>query len=318
MKTRPLLPHEARQLNISWVHAIGIKDNSNAGREFVTTNSFLSSGTRNIAAVRITRAYNLGNHIRQVVNAIRFAEMHDIRAVLLPENSPFSDGQVGAVEIVRDKANGSQWQHSSILSGTFFYFRRLGIEANQLERGRVITALRDSFDWRSAGDVSDSTLTIHLRAGDSFDSSPHPLYAPPPLSFFLGSIDAADASKVSIVAQSMDHPYVASLQSYCDERAISFEVISSDLQTDFGRLLSSSSLCISQGTLGIAAGWLSTSCNTIYAYERNSEEIATTTELGIETVHAKSTTRPQAWKGSDDQFKQLMDISTPLVWDQIR
>lgn len=311
---RPLLPWEARRLGISWPYSIGRKANKSAGREIILKNTM--SGTVIFNEVKISRRYNLGNHIRQVSNAIRFAELNDIPSVRLPPGSFFSSGGVGDVELTVSDAPLAM-SRPAYLSGDFFYFEKLGIPLERLERGRVIRALRPRVPLL-LNTTSVAKLGIHLRSGDTFTPNPHPLYMPPPLRFFLDAIERSQSSHaggVHLICQDLAHPYVGPIAEYCSQQNIDCEVTSSSLDEDFRSLARFEELCISQGTLALAAAWLSSHCKTIFGFERDLGELRTTAELGIRLEHATSRTDLGLWKGTDGQMSLLSDPNAAsLSW----
>lgn len=311
---RPLLPSEARRLGISWPYSLGLKANPNAGREVILTNSLLPSAA--FSEVAISRCYNLGNHVRQVSNAIRFAELNDIQRVYLPIGSMFSEGHVGRVQLICDRSERSI-ERSVRISGDYFYYEKIGIPLERLERGRIVMDLRSCMPLLR--DVKDiPKLGIHLRAGDTFTRDPHPLYMPPPLRFFLDSIERSQASRaegVHLICQDLNHPYVQPISAYCSEQDIACEASSSSLEEDFKLLSSFQELCLSQGTLALAAAWLSEKCKTIYAFERDASELLTTREVGIHVEHATSRTGLGPWTGEENQMALLSDPSAAsLKW----
>lgn len=308
---RPLFPWEASSLGLSWLHSVGRKDNPNAGREIVLTNRLVPFGQFDVVVV--SRRFNLGNHIRQVSNAVRFAEVRGIPTVRLPKGSIFSPGSLGSVELISSEESAGTRQ----LYADFFYFQRYGLSTEQLERARVTQALRSRISLL-ADSVSIPRLGLHLRAGDTFSDRPHPLYMPPPLRFFLESIEQSQAATVGgvhLVCQELSHPYVEPIKAHCSARGIACSVTSSTLDDDFKALASFEELCLSQGTLALAAAWLSRHCKRIFAFQREDIELTTSAQMGIEVCHAIATEELGPWMGTESQMNQLADpSSTELVW----
>ncbi|WP_432393354.1 hypothetical protein ACRQ5B_08995 [Pseudarthrobacter sp. L19] len=291
---------------------MGIRANINAGREFLLSNSVFPAP--HFREFRIHRRYNLGNHLRQVVNAVRFAELHQVPSVRLPADSFFMPGQVGDVRLLE---HGTADQVRPILVGDFFYYEKLGVDIQNLQRARVLRNLRPlAIDLQATEPVEK--LGIHLRAGDAFEPNPHPSYMPPPLSFFLESIQKSNrriGGGVHLVCQELSHPYVEPIKAFCKLEGIRLEISSSSLSEDFRLLASFRELCLSQGTLGLAAAWLSAHCQRVFAFERESNEISTTLELGLQVDEAASAVPFGAWQALPEQIARLTDISaSPLIW----
>lgn len=313
---RPLLPSETHRLAISWPYSVGFRANPNAGREFIYTNKLLPSG--NFSQVQISRRFNLGNNIRQTVNAVRFAELHAIPVVALPSGSIFSSGMAGEIELVQ--SSNTLYGGARALIGDFFYFEKIGIPIHLLQRGRILKNLRPLVPLLSEKKMM-AKLGIHLRSGDTFSSNPHPLYMPPPLKFFFESITRSQANGttgVHVICQDLHHPYIAALAEFCRERKIEYSVISSSLEDDFKSLASFEELCISQGTLALAAAWLSGGCKKIFAFQRDSDEILTTAELGIRVESAQSVRPLGPWTGTESQMRQLSDpLTIDVRWESV-
>lgn len=306
---RPLIPSEAKRFGIDLEYAWGRKANPNAGREFVVMSPWMARGK--VENIHIWRKFNLGNHVRQVVNAVRFAEIHNIRNVYLPEGSVFGEGKIGAVQL---RPHNSGVDSGRSLHGDFFYYEKLGISDKDLDRARILRQLRPLVSWDVRASLP-STLTIHLRAGDSFDPNPHPLYAPPPLAFFLGAIEKTFAKKVLVVAQNVSHHYIEELREYCRGAEIEFFIESGTLEEDFGLLMGARNLCLSQGTLALAAAWLSPHCQTVYGFDRDSNEIMTTSHLGIETRSVTFKTGYEPWRNKPEQIQRLLEARPDdLAW----
>lgn len=269
--------------------------------------------------ILISRRFNLGNHIRQISNAVRFAELNAIPRVYLPAGSGFSAGHIGRVELIGGD-NPREATKLARLSGDYFYYEKLGIPLERLDRGRIVAGLRSRMPLLINASVVPK-LGIHLRAGDTFASNPHPLYMPPPLRFFLDSIERSQTKRakgVHLVCQDLGHPYVQPISDYCSQRDIDSEVTSSSLDEDFKLLASFEELCLSQGTLALAAAWLSNHCTTIFAFERDQSELLTTCEVGIQVEHATSRTDLGPWRGAESQMKQLSDPSAAsLRWQSM-
>jgi hypothetical protein len=303
------MPSEAKKFGIDLEYAWGRKANPNAGREFVVTSPWIARGK--VENLHIWRKFNLGNHVRQVANAVRFAEIHNIRNVYLPEGSVFGEGDLGAVQLRPHDSGGDSGR---TLHGDFFYYEKLGISDDDLDRARILRQLRPMVGWEVRPSLP-STLTIHLRAGDSFGSSPHPLYAPPPLAFFLGAIEKSFAKQILVIAQSVSHHYVEAIRAYCRDTGKEFFIESGTLEEDFGLLMGARNLCLSQGTLALAAAWLSPHCETVYGFDRDSNEIMTTSHLNIETRSVTLKSGHEPWRNEPEQLQRLLNTRPDeLAW----
>lgn len=304
---RPLLPNEAARLGVDWGFSLGKRREGQAGPEFMMIRGY---GTGLPGALRIRKAFNLGNHVRQVLNAIRFAELSDIDTILLPRGSIFSSGKVCGISLLSSEAE----VRGRLLEGTFFYPAGLGLPLSQLERDRILLELRSLIPRRPAEVFWE--FVAHLRAGDVFDPNPHPKYGPPPLRFYLDAIMLSGASRILIVSQSLQHPYIPLIAEWCRQREIEIMIQCSDLKSDFAALLNARTICVSQGTLSLAAAWLSDVCRTAFTYEREREEDQVLERLGMQLFRGSSPVAPREWDGSENQLKLLADPDLQIDWSQ--
>lgn len=305
----PLSPAFARKLGISWRYALGFKQNRNAGREPLTLSGSCHGA---ITHLGIRRTYNLGNHLRQIGNAYRFAQLHGVGAIVLPADSWFDPGLVDGIRFT--KAGDRNTTPTRQLIGDFFYPEGLGITYQDLERAQVIKKLRSLFRYTPYA-VQAPGLVVHLRGGDALESNPHPRYSPPPLAFFLEVIQRAAQPSVTVVTQDSTHPYLPYLERHCRLNDISYHCQSSSLEHDFRTMMSATALCVSQGTLALAASWMSPLTKQVFAFDKDEHEIATTIELGQTLHHAWSDLVGQDWAGSEQQKARLLLVkASDLQW----
>ncbi len=266
--------------------------------------------------IRIRKPYNLGNHIRQVMNSVRLAELIGASYVCLPSKSPFVAGNVGQVQL-RISEEYRKKRLRKELVGTFFYNESVGVQNPNLDSARILRDLRSLFSPVPEQPLlASDCLVIHLRAGDVFDANPHPLYGPPPLRFYFESIEKSKATSIHIVTQSLGHPYIPLLETWCLERGTPITVSSSDLSSDFNLMRGSQMLCISQGTLALAAAWLSTSCSIVFCFDRTNQDLVALRDLGVEINCARGFDYPVTWTASAHEIALLTSLNRGrIVWE---
>jgi len=306
---RILFPQEARRLGIQWLPALGVRPRGQAGAEYFRVYGKLGTHPR---SVRVRKAFNLGNHVRQVANAVRFAEVLGAETVELPRGSIFRTGSVGNVRVIGQSEEPAE----GTIESTFFYYERMGLTFADLDRARILESLRALLPPTIPRGISGPGVALHLRAGDVFQANPHPRYGPPPLKFYLESLEMSGSDRVHVVTQSLDHPYLREIERWAQVRGVSIEVSASDLATDFEVMRSASRLCISQGTLALAAAWLSPTCQAVYTYEREDEENAVLRELGVRVHAASGRDFPKEWDGSSEQLRRLMSVDGRVEWSE--
>ncbi|UOE44320.1 hypothetical protein [Agromyces larvae] len=256
--------------------------------------------------------HNIGNHVFAVANAVRLAERLGAGTVVLPQDSIFNPGSVGAIELTKarvpDGATG--------IFGSFFYFDSLGFTRTTLERARVLLALRD----RLPEQQQSEDFVLHLRAGDVFRPRPHPRYAPPPLDYYLAAIEKTAPARVVAVTQSHDHPYLRVISLHCRSQGIDFLEVNGSAEADFHRLRSARTLCVSQGTFAVSAAWLSKNCDSLLQFDQGPLPPYTTfypeisQQLGIHVALATATGHPREWHGTAAELVELMSRRNRIDW----
>ena len=205
-----------------------------------------------LGGVHVKRWHNFGNMLIQLCNAFAFAQEHGLEVVSGPEQPWFREGRVDGVRFV----SGRRAQRD-LLQGPFFYRHPLGLSSDVRLAHAHAAHLRKLFTVEPTADRRPRQLVIHVRSGDVFGANPHPDYGPPALGYYLSALEQADPRRVLVVAQDHDHPFFPDLAAACAAGGVGFEVQVSSLEDDLRSLTSASMLCLSQGTLGVAAALLS-------------------------------------------------------------
>lgn len=254
-----------------------------------------------LRGVHVRQWHNFGNMVWQVTHALMFADRHGVDVVTGPENPWFDTGPARGVRLAFGRP-----PRRPALAGNFFYLQPLGLEGPGREP--YLAALRDRFVLRDQADPSREDLVIHLRSGDVFGTSPHPAYWPPTLGYYLGAIALSGARSVRVVSQDWAHPFLVPLQRWCAEHGLTCEVQVSDLTRDLLALTSARVLCLSQGTMGLAAASLSYRAETVFVpFERDARELV---GLGLD-VHAEAVAEPpdrKPWVASESQVSSLLAV----------
>jgi hypothetical protein len=251
-----------------------------------------------IATVRIRGWHNLGNMVQQLLHALTFAERHGIGLVSGPATPWFRAGTVAGVRL----SFGSPFDRPALV-GHYFYPQPLGL-AEPWRQAHHLRGLRDLFAVDPDPTVSPDAMVVHLRSGDVFGEDPHPDYRPPHLDYYTSVLTHADVGAVRLVSQDWVHPLLRPLQAWCDERGIRTEVqVSDDLRTDLATLVAGTTLCISQGTLGLSAGWLSQSVRAIYLPP--GAHVTELRALGVRVFEAELPDSGEPWRASPDQLAAL-------------
>ena len=151
----------------------------------------------------------LGNNIKQLSNIIdiAIAYKHNIKINIKKLN--FFD--LSVIENYFNKYNNSEiitenkthFFDRSILSFPNDIFKQ-----NIEERNKI---LQKAFLINNINKLPENDIIIHIRSGDIFLSNPHPLYVPPPLSYYIKEINKRKYEKIHIICEDTINPVVNEL-----------------------------------------------------------------------------------------------------------
>lgn len=262
-----------------------------------------------IASVRIRRWHNLGNQVHQLLHALAFAEQNGIETVSGPATEWFRSGPVDGIRLVL----GGRFARPALV-GHYFYLQPLGV-AEPWRRTHHLRGLRDLFAVDPDPTVAADEMVVHLRSGDVFGTDPHPDYWPPHLGYYTSAISHAvhqgEAASVRLVCQDLVHPLLDPLRAWCGDRGLAVTVqVSDDLRADVATLVAGRTLCVSQGTLGLSAGWLSPVVRTVYLPP--GAHVRDLLDLGVRVLEAELPAGGEAWHASPEQVAGLRRAAAPV------
>ena len=261
-----------------------------------------------LATLRIRSWHNFGNMVYQLLHALAFAEERGVPAISGPPLPWFRGGTVAGVAL----RLGQPFKRPALV-GHYFYPQPLGLR-EPFRRPHLIRGLRDLFDVTEAdrpGPATPGEMVVHLRSGDVFGADPHPDYWPPSLAYYTAALADAAPSAVRLVCQDRVHPLLGPLEEWGRRHGVPVRVqVSDDLRADLATLTEASTLCISQGTLGLAAAWLSPNVQRVYLPRgAHTEELRA---LGTAVVEAVLPAPTHAWRASPEQVTTLSDHAHPV------
>jgi hypothetical protein len=100
------------------------------------------------------------------------------------------------------------------------------------------------------------------------------------------------------------HPVLEPLRGWCLARGLGATVqVSDDLHADVATLVAGRTLGISQGTLGLSAGWLSPVLRTVYLPP--GAHVRDLLDLGVRVLEADLPGTGEPWRASADQVAAL-------------
>jgi hypothetical protein len=246
--------------------------------------------------------------VYQLLHALAFAEERGVPAISGPPLPWFRGGKVAGVAL----RLGQPFKRPALV-GHYFYPQPLGLR-EPFRRPHLIRGLRDLFDVTEAdrpGPATPGEMVVHLRSGDVFGADPHPDYWPPSLAYYTAALADAAPRAVRLVCQDRVHPLLGPLEEWGRRHGVPVRVqVSDDLRADLATLTEASTLCISQGTLGLAAAWLSPNVQRVYLPRgAHTEELRA---LGTAVVEAVLPAPADAWRASPQQVATLSDHAHPV------
>jgi hypothetical protein len=150
----------------------------------------------------------LGNNILQLSHAIAIAIVHKHNFKFNVKNHDFFD-------LVTIKEYFEKYNNNETITDkhNYFYTDRNEIlqkvcNENVDERNQI---LKKAFLIKNINKLNENDLVIHIRSGDIFSSTPHPMYVPPPLSYYVKEINKFDYEKIHIICEDTSNPVVNKL-----------------------------------------------------------------------------------------------------------
>jgi len=270
-----------------------------------------------VRVLRVSHWLRFGNSVKQLINVFLVADQLNAEQIQFPQPHPFfASVRAGNFNL----SWGTAKPTSPALEGEFFNskaFRLKGKASNiarvviELVRPMLAETLR-SPDPR----VQDSDLVLHFRGGDVFRQTmrPHPLYAQPPLSFYLSVVEREGPNRVWLVFEDRSNPCVEAAASELKRQGYPVILQSGTLAEDIRVLLSATRFASARGTFGEMIAHLSHRLQRAYFFERPRLEVLR--RLGIEAILAKdvggeftSKLLSNNWEASPEQ--QAMLLSYP-------
>lgn len=190
----------------------------------------------------------LGNNILQLIRAIHYCRMCGSNLVKFPKHVFLTN-----IQIVVN--GGLDERH---IHDTFFSLKHFGISDPEPHEMRSLfrTYIRPIMNVTIDRDGSN-ILFIHIRSGDTFSSTPHGAYVPPPLYFYNKVI--SKFTSTHIVYEDDRNPTVDQLRKNSSV-SLSSRTISEDLH----ELLRAENLAIGFGTFGFLIYLMSVNLKDLY------------------------------------------------------
>ncbi len=234
--------------------------------DFDTSRPLLSQ----VSAVVATRAHFFGNQIACLVNAIKFCKQTGIRKLYWPGAPEYlaDTFQVDEVHVMVGDGTGA---HGNILRASFLYDR------SSLKD--IVPACTESFvdicrkmnfriDRAKTDAESDSTLHIHIRAGDIFQGTNIRFnYGQPPLIFYTKILSLRHWRRVVVISQKGQNPCVKPMIDFIYSKGMDFEFIMPNFLDTLDAILAANHLVVSRGSFLLPAMAISRNLRSCYVFE---------------------------------------------------
>jgi hypothetical protein len=259
-----------------------------------------------------------GNAIVQIANAIEGAQRFGAGRILLPPGHPIFTVavRVGRIECGYGDA-GALAPDRTALVGRFFHARAVGARASTWSRrehaAHHIRGLIHPDVLAPDPRLGPDDVVAHLRSGDIFrPATPHVTYGQPPVSHYLGAIDASGARRAWIVYEDRANPAIAVLAQRLRDRGIEVIEQSATLAEDLRLMLSARRLVIGRSTLGDAVAALSRALSELYVFgaqRRILPSRSTVTQFRTVDVAGDYVAAVQSrnWRNTEEQRRMMVD-----------
>ena len=271
-----------------------------------------------IDAIEIAKTSSFGNSIQQLINVFYFCLKNNICKIYTRENFLYINSEVKISEneeielLVQRKPGNAE----VLLSGRFFSPKQLNCTYSSDEYVNIF----DQYVLPriklpvSPITVSDTDLVIHFRSGDIFaNSSPHPKYGQPPLSFYQKVIEQEKPDRCILVFEDRSNVCIEQVEDFLTQKAIPFICQSSDVYSDIACLKSSVNLIVARGTFGDAITLLTNRLKKVYFFEdRYKFELALLRGAKVfrvsdKTGEFKGKVLTGNWQNTEEQKKLMLN-----------
>lgn len=207
----------------------------------------------------------LGNNITQIINAIIFAYYKKINIINFPTHYFFKSQ---SIDLKICSSNSNSKINNNSYNDIFFSRKEICkkynlketmFENNQINIRKIIKNLFNLPEYKKLN-ISDNTLTIHIRSGDVYSKNPHPGWIQPPLIFYENIINEKEWEKIILICEDDKSPIIKPLMN--KYKNISFIIQS--LEKDINLIIQSKNICFGMGSFIPTLLLLNENLNTIY------------------------------------------------------
>lgn len=207
----------------------------------------------------------LGNNIIQLSNIIDIAITYKHNVIFNTKKHDFFD--ISVIVKYFSKYNNSKKitdRYNFLHKHKMSYSNKIFIE-NVEERNKL---LYNSFLINDINKLPENDLVIHIRSGDIFLPKPHPLYVPPPLTYYIKEIEKYNYNKIHIICEDTINPVVDKLLKLYNNSVHKINTLKEDVRI----ILGATNIIFSVGTLIPSLMLLSNNIKFIHEQYSPSEE----------------------------------------------
>jgi hypothetical protein len=232
-----------------------------------------------VDAVLVEGFGRLGNSVIQVLNAFTLAKKLGAKIVLfhrfdLINNATLSLG--AGVSLERTSLVGKRSRVRPLL-----IWRTAAMRGTEIldkpcspEAATARAALSEGFAKAQSGrQEPPDTLTVHIRSGDVFWSSPHPGYGQPPLAFYTQVISHRSWKSVAVISEDLGNPVSDAVTRWCENEGIQVTQQCLDLPGTIELLASAHAIAAGRGTFVPALVYLFPRERELYLFEPSHEPL---------------------------------------------
>jgi len=217
----------------------------------------------------------LGNALSRVSKAVTVAQENHWAGVVVPRHSHFPAYSAliaretvdidGFLITCGDSRWGAQGSPDLIVRREF---HNEPIEPGPETRTVAKQAVRELFSGlQPRGDLSDSTLAIHVRSGDIYFRERVGNWGQPPVAYYERIIREGRWERVLVVCEDKESPVLRPIEALCDDLGIKHIFQSTTLAEDLAVLVGAKNLVVGRGTFAPAVVLLNPVLERIFFFE---------------------------------------------------
>ena len=166
----------------------------------------------------------------------------------------------------------------------------------------------------TVGDVG-KICTIHLRGGDVFGTSPHPMYGQPPWAFYKLILSSVGWDEVRIVSEDQSNPCLEEIEAWCSHHDVPARRTGSTLEEAILYIVQADNLVLASGSFAATLTMLSQRRKRVFMFGAEANPLVCATSHDVFQIVDKSGRYEKlnmngGWRNTADQ--RILMTSYPL------